>query len=248
VPVYRIVTVSRTTPAINYRPREDDTKIDFVGTNLMPKARGEATVSGEKGHMKLKTSFSNLRAPSTFGSEYLTYVLWAITPEGRSTNLGEIQVKDKESDAKTEVTTELQAFALIVTAEPYFAVAQPSDAVVLENAVRKSTKGDFDVVNAKYELLGRGAYLMNHNATEMKQKPIEPGVPLDLAQARNAVELARFAGADVRAGDTYDKAVRLLATAEDAKKRDKGDDAVMMPARQAVQTAEDARLIALRGR
>src|SRR5262245_40598968 len=209
-PVYRVVIVDRTTPAVNYRPRHDDTKIDFVGTNLMPKAKGEATVSGEKGHMKVGAKFSNLEAPVKFGSEYLTYVLWAITPEGRPTNLGELQVKDKSSDPETEVTTQLQAFALIVTAEPYFAVTQPSDVVVLENSLRESTKGDLDIVSAKYELLGRGTYLMNHKPTEMKVKPIEPGVQLDLAQARNAVELARFAGAEVLAADTFDKAEELL--------------------------------------
>ena len=248
VPVYKIVVVGRTTPAVNYRPRHDDTKIDFAGTSLTPKAKGEATVSGEKGHMKIKADFSSLEAPGKFGPEYLTYVLWAITPEGRPTNLGEIQVEDKTSDPDLEVTTDLQAFALIVTAEPYFAVTQPSDAVVLENVARKDTKGDVEFVEAKYELLSRGTYLMNHKVSEMKSKPIEPGVLLDLAEARNAVELARFAGADVFATDTFAKAERLLAQAEDAKKRDKSDNDVMMPARQAVQTAEDARIIALKRR
>jgi len=248
LPVSKVAVVGHTTPAINYRPRHDDTKIDFAGTNLMPKAKGEATISGEKGHMKIEAEFDDLAAPGTFGREYLTFVMWAITPEGRAKNLGEIQVKDKESDAKIEVTTDLQAFALIVTAEPYFAVTQPSDAIVLENVVRKDTKGNVETTVAKYELLGRGTYLMNHDVDDMKVKPVEPGVSLDLAQARNAVELARFAGADNFAADTYDKAVSLLEKAEDAKKRDHGDNEVMMNARQAVQTAEDARILALNHR
>jgi len=245
VPIFRITVVGRTTPAVNYRPRHDDTTIDFVGTPLMTKAKGEATVSGEKGHMKIDAKFTKLDAASRFGREYLTYVLWAVTPEGRATNLGEIQVDRNDADAKMEVTTDLQAFALIVTAEPYFAVTQPSDVVIMENAVRKSTEGTIEVVAAKYELLKRGAYLMNQDAAKLKLKPLEPGSPLDLAEARNAVELSRIAGADRFATDTYDKAVRLLATAEDARTRKQGSNAISMPARQAAQTAEDARIISL---
>ena len=128
---FRITVVGRTTPAINYRPRRGDTKIDFTGTPLLPLAHGVAKVAGEQGYMKIEARFEKLTPASRFGREYLTYVLWAITPEGRATNLGEIQVDDAK--AKVEVTTELQAFGLIVTAEPYFAVTQPSDVVVLEN-------------------------------------------------------------------------------------------------------------------
>jgi hypothetical protein len=130
VPLFRITVVGRTTPAINYRPRRGDTKIDFAGTPLLPLARGNATVSGEQGYIKIDAKFEKLGTPSSFGREYLTYVLWAITPEGRAANLGEIQVDGNAADVK--VTTQLQAFGLIVTAEPYFAVTQPSDVVVRE--------------------------------------------------------------------------------------------------------------------
>jgi hypothetical protein len=181
--------------------------------------------------------------PATrFGSEYLTYVMWAITPEGRAKNLGEVQIDD--DDARVQVTTEFQAFALIVTAEPYFAVTQPSDVVVMENLVRDDTKGKVETVQAKYELLKRGSYLMNQS-TNFKVKPLEPGAPLDLAEARNAVELARLAGADRYAADSFAKAQRLLSDAERAREKRKRGNDVMMPARQAAQTAEDARLIAL---
>jgi outer membrane protein OmpA-like peptidoglycan-associated protein len=243
VPIFRITVVGRSTPAINYRPRTGDTKIDFSGTTLMPKAEGQAIVSGEKGYIRIDAKFNKLDAASKFGREYLTYVLWAITPEGRATNLGEIQVDG--NDAKVDVTTQLQAFGLIVTAEPYFAVTQPSDVVVIENVVREGTKGTMEVVDAKYELLKRGSYLMNQDAAKLKLKPLEPGSPLDLAEARNAVELARVAGADRFATETFNKAATQLATAEDAKTKKKGNNAIMMPARQAAQTAEDARLIAL---
>jgi len=243
VPLFRITVVGRTTPAINYRPRRGDTKVDFQGTALMPQAVGQAKISGEQGYMNVEAQFDKFAAASSFGSEYLTYVLWAVTPEGRATNLGELQIDG--DDAKVKVTTELQAFGLIVTAEPYFAVTQPSDVVVMENVVRAGTEGSVEVIQAKYELLRRGSYLMNQDAAKLKLKPLEPGAPLDLAQARNAVELARLAGADRFAEDTFNKAAGLLATAETAREKKQRGNAVMMPARQAAQTAEDARLIGL---
>jgi len=242
-PLFRITVVGHTTPAINYRPRKGDTKVDFTGTALSPLATGNATVEGKKGYIDIDAKFDKLAPPTQFGPEYLTYVLWAVTPEGRSTNLGEVQVKDDE--ARIHVTTELQAFGMIVTAEPYFAVTQPSDVVVLENSVRNNTKGSVDVIQAKFDLLKRGTYLMNQDTRQLKLKPLEPGAPLDLAEARNAVMLARFAGADRYSDDTYIKATRLLTDAEQAQARHRNTNEVMMPARQAVQTAEDARLIAL---
>jgi len=154
-----------------------------------------------------------------------------------------VQVKDDE--AHIHVTTQLQAFGMIVTAEPYFAVTQPSDVVVVENSVRNGTKGNVEVIQAKYDLLKRGTYLMNQDTRQVKFKPLEPGAPLDLAEARNAVMLARFAGADRYADDTYIKSTRLLTDAEQAQARHRGGNDVMMAARQAVQTAEDARLISL---
>jgi outer membrane protein OmpA-like peptidoglycan-associated protein len=242
-PLFRITVVGHTTPAINYRPRKGDTKVDFTGTALSPLATGEATVEGKKGYIDIDAKFDKLAPPTQFGPEYLTYVLWAVTPEGRSTNLGEVQVKDDE--ARIHVTTELQAFGMLVTAEPYFAVTQPSDVVVLENSIRKNTKGSADIIQAKFDLLKRGTYLMNQDTRQLKLKPLEPGAPLDLAEARNAVMLARFAGADRYSDDTYIKATRLLTDAEQAQARHRNTNEVMMPARQAVQTAEDARLIAL---
>jgi len=242
-PLFRITVVGHTTPAINYRPRKGDTKVDFTGTALSPFATGNATVEGKKGYIDIDAKFDKLAPPTQFGPEYLTYVLWAVTTEGRSTNLGEVQVKDDE--ARIHVTTELQAFGMIVTAEPYFAVTQPSDVVVLENIVRKNTKGQVDVIQAKFDLLKRGTYLMNQDTRQLKIKPLEPGAPLDLAEARNAVMLARFAGADRYSDDTYIKASRLLTDAEQAQARHRNTNEVMMAARQAVQTAEDARLIAL---
>ena len=225
VPIFRVTVVGHTTPAINYRPRKGDTKVDFTGTALSPLALGNATVGGKKGYIDIDAKFDRLAPPTQFGPEYLTYVLWAITPEGRSTNLGEVQVKDDE--ARIHVTTELQAFGMIVTAEPYFAVTQPSDVVVIENSVRSGTKGNIEVIQAKFDLLKRGTYLMNQDTRQLKLKPLEPGAPLDLAEARNAVMLARFAGADRYSDDTYVKAARLLTDAEQAQARHRGGNDVI---------------------
>jgi outer membrane protein OmpA-like peptidoglycan-associated protein len=247
ITLLHVTVVGRTTPAINYRPRHDDTPLDFEGTSLLPKAEGHANISGEKGYIRVDAKFNKLEPATRFGPEYLTYVMWAITPEGRATNLGELQVKG--DDGRLQVTTELQAFALIVTAEPYFAVTQPSDVVVMENVVRKglwdNTNGRVEPLQAKYELLKRGAYLMNTDAALVRWLAQQPGAPLDLAQARNAVEIARLARADQYAADTYGKAARLLAEAEEAREHHKDRNKIMQPARQAVQTAEDARIIGL---
>jgi outer membrane protein OmpA-like peptidoglycan-associated protein len=208
----------------------------------MPRARGEIEVSGKKGYIEIDGTFDRLEPPTRFGPEYLTYVMWAITPEGRATNLGELQIKDERH---VRVTTELQSFGLIVTAEPYFAVTQPSDVVVMENVVRRGTDGRVETIDAKYELLKRGSYVMNQDYADLKVKPPEPGTQLDLAQARNAVALARVAGAHEFAADTFAKADALLQEAEHARERRRGGNAVQQPARQAAQTAEDARIIAL---
>ena len=248
-PPFRLTLVGRTTLAINYRPRSGKTKIDFAGTGLMPQARGDATVTGEKGSIAIDANFEHLQPATRFGSEYLTYVVWAVTPEGRATNLGELQVKGDEGELRA--TTELQAFGLIVTAEPYFAVTRPSDVVVMENVwrnegiFRDATIGRTEAIEARYELLTRGSYLMNRAASSLKVKAVEPGVTLDLAEARNAVTLAEVAGAGRYAADTFVKASRLLGDAEQAREFRRGRNAVMMAARQAVQTAEDARLIAI---
>jgi outer membrane protein OmpA-like peptidoglycan-associated protein len=241
--VERVSLVDRTIAAINYRQR-GDTRVDLDGTALLPEARGTAEVSAGNGHTKIDARFQGLSSATRFGPEYLTYVLWAITPEGRPRNLGEVQSRGDDS-TRTRVTTELQTFALIVTAEPYFAVSQPSDLVVMENVVRSDTKGKVDTVEAKYELLPRGSYLMNRPA-DFTTLLLQGGVPLDLAEARNALELARIAGADREAAETFGKAANLLAAAETARDERKPVEDVIMAARQSAQTAEDARLIAVK--
>ena len=245
-PLYKITVnvVERTTKAINYRHHSGATKVDFKGTPLLPDARGEAKVESKQGYIEIEVEFDDLQGANRFGPEYLTYVMWAITPEGRATNLGEVILNGSKS--KLNVTTELQAFGLIVTAEPYFAVSQPSDVVVMENFVRKDTVGKIEEIDAKYELLQRGQYAVNVPPAELKAIPLEKETPLDLHEARNAVRIARWSERTKTQRNPYQKAENLLQQAEAYKARKAGNKPVSMTAREAVQTAEDARLIALK--
>jgi outer membrane protein OmpA-like peptidoglycan-associated protein len=227
--------------AINYRHRSGATKVDFRGTALLPRARGEAKVESKQGYIEIEVEFRDLRAASQYGAEYLTYVLWAITPEGRTANLGEILLNGTKS--KLNVTTELQVFGLVVTAEPYFSVTMPSDLVVMENVVRKDTVAKIEEMDAKYELLKRGQY--EHLANPLALK-IDSKVPLELYEARNAVQIARAMGADRYAADTFSKAENSLKQAEAYQTRKSGTKPVTMSAREAVQTAEDSRAIAVK--
>jgi outer membrane protein OmpA-like peptidoglycan-associated protein len=243
-PIYRVTVVSRTAKAVNYRHRSGATKVDFAGTALMPAAKGEAKVESKKGYLEIEVEFDKMNAAQKYGPEYLTYVLWAVTPEGRAKNLGEILL-DSQNRGKLNVSTDFQSFGLIVTAEPYFAVSQPSDVVVMENIVRGDTLGKVDVIDAKYELLKRGSYVYKPDQSALAQMPGDPSkTPIYLWEARNAVQIARWSGADKYAADTFAKASSMLKQAEDYKAR-KQEKPSSMIAREAVQTAEDARLIAL---
>src|ERR1700674_713641 len=240
-PIYRVTVTERTTKSISYRNRSGATKIDFGGTPLMPAAHGEAKVEGKKGYIEIEVEFRNLPEATQFGAEYLTYVLWAITPEGRTSNLGEIL--RNETSGKLDVTTELQAFGLVVTAEPYFAVSRPSDVVVMENIVRPDTVGKIELIDAKYELLQRGQYEHLANVLDLR---VNRKMPLELYEARNAIQIARSSGAERYATETFQKAQENLKQAEAYRARNAGLKPVTMTARQAGQTAEDARAIAVK--
>jgi outer membrane protein OmpA-like peptidoglycan-associated protein len=245
VPLFKVQVVSRSIEAVNYWHLGPKTKVDFMGTTLMPDARGEAHVQGKAGRIVVNTKFKNVGPASAYGPEYLTYVLWAITPEGRAQNLGELPLKDGKCDL--DVTTDLQTFGLMVTAEPYFSVTQPSDVVVLENKILPETRGQVEEVTAKYELLPRGQYLMMGNPKNLQPVPYEKGVPLGLLEARMAVRLAQEAEADVYAADSLAKAQASLDRAEDYYRRKQGKP-IETAAREAAEKAEDARVIAIRRR
>lgn len=232
------IRVSHTTQAVNYRDK-NSTKIDFQGTALLPRAAGKAEIDARSGRVAIKAEFSELQPATNFGSAYLTYVLWAVSPEGRANNLGEVVLDGNKS--KLEVTTKLQTFGMIVTAEPYFAVSYPSEVVVVENIVRKDTKGQVTAVDAKFDLLQRGAY----DNLQLSGFTMDSKTPLALYEARNAVRIAKADLADRYAPDSWAKAQASLARAEDYQAR-KQNKAVPTAAREAVQNAEDARSISVK--
>lgn len=204
----------------------------------MPAAYGEAKVESKQGYIETEVEFRKLQSATRFGPEFLTYVMWAITPGGRAANLGEVILQGHSS--KLNVSTELQAFGLIVTAEPYFEVTQPSDVVVMENFIRKDTAGKMEEIDAKYELLQRGQYVVNVLPRDLQPIQLDKKTPLDLYEARNAVRIAKWAGAGVSAAETFQKASRLLEQAENNLARKAGSRQIAMAAREAVQTASEA--------
>jgi outer membrane protein OmpA-like peptidoglycan-associated protein len=251
VPIYRVTVVDRTVSAVDYQYRNGPTNIDFRGTVLLPMAKGGAIVESKAGRTEIDVHFDHLLAPTRFGRECLTYVLWAITPDGHARNLGEILAGGSDK-AHLQVTTELQAFGLIVTAEPYAAVRLPSDVVVLENQPRPDTIGGTEPIQAKYELLPRGHYVYNvqegealagASAARLSQDQYQSVV--ELYEARNAVQIAEAAEAGHYAPDTLGKARDLLVQAQAALDRKGGMTRVVTLARQAAQTAEDARILAI---
>lgn len=250
-PIYHVTVVQRTIKAVNYLYRQGPTPIDFKGTVLMPAGKGNATVESRQGRTEIDASFEHLKASQSYGREYLTYVLWAITPEGRPHNLGEV-VPDHADKAHLHVTTDLQAFAMLVTAEPYSAVRQPSDVVVLENQLRPDTEGSTETVNAKYELLPRGEYTWNLSSNLAAEIANTPKVSTrefdtltELYEAENAVGVAGSANAAKYAPETYARSEQLLKEAQQMHGAKAESHSVIEIARQAAQTAEDARMIAV---
>ncbi len=242
--VYRVSVVSRTTRAVSYKHRSGSTKIDFAGTDLMPSAAGEARVESKRGTMSIAVEFSGLDKPTTFGNEYLTYVLWAISPEGRPVNIGEVLVGGNHR-SKLDVTTDLQAFAMIVTAEPYYAVRRPSNVVILENAIRSDTVGATEAVDAKYELIDRGGYIPT--GYHFDPVVLNAKLPLEFFEARNAVRIAKSAGAETYASASYENAVHQMKQADDmATSRHMDKKSLIAESREVVQTADDAREIAVK--
>lgn len=236
--------VSRTTKAVNYRRAGGSTKIDFRGTEIMQQCLGEARVESKSNRMEVSASFENLDDATKFGLEYLTYVLWAVSPQGRAVNLGEIPLKDGKGRVKA--ITDMQTFGMVVTAEPYFAVTQPSNIVVMENVLGPEITGRVENIDAKFELIARGAYSSNNTKIENAIFGIDRKTPMELFEARNAVRIAHIALADKYAATTVAKADQQLKTAEDTYRQGRDRKTVEATAREVVQTAEDARVMAVK--
>ncbi|HXY06724.1 MAG TPA: OmpA family protein [Terriglobales bacterium] len=232
-------TVRKSIKAIGYEVGSGSTKVMLVGTPAAPSASGEAKVDAKKSGTDIEVKVKEMPQPTTLGAEFLTYVLWIVTPEGSTTNLGEVSI-DKNGAGKLETSTQLQTFAMGVTAEPYSAVSLPSEIVVLVNDTTKNTKGKIYPENS-YKLMKRSEYakLGNPLALTVDLK----NVPLDMYEARNAVDIAKSQGAEKYAPEVFSKATNSLEAAEMvlASKGDKGK--ILTNARQTIQFAEDARML-----
>jgi outer membrane protein OmpA-like peptidoglycan-associated protein len=242
-PVYKITKVERTTKAVTFN-RNGSSELDLKGTDLSPAAKGTVRASGNSGSVQLEARIEKLEPATRFGREYLTYVLWAITPEGRAENLGELVVDGNKASIKA--STGLQAFGLIITAEPYFAVSQPSDVVVAEATPGKGTRGVIQPIDAKFELLGRGEYVKMAGPQNYPAIEIDPKGVLQVYEALNAIQIAKAAGAEKYAADTLAKAEVELKNAQGFLAGGRDKKRAESTARSVVQTAEDARLLSLR--
>jgi outer membrane protein OmpA-like peptidoglycan-associated protein len=244
VPTYRVTVVERSTEAVDYRDRGGTTQVDFKGTTLAPRVTGNAKVTGHTGRLAIDANVRGLPSPRSFGPEYLTYVLWAITPEGRAVNLGEM-IPNDDGNSRVQVTSGLQVFGLIVTAEPYFAVSRPGNLVVAENIVRNDTAGGIHPITAKFDLIEKGQYTQQLTPDQLPATTADKKIPLQLLEAENAIAIARAAGADTYAVDTLGKAKAFLAQGQDYYRRKQGITPIGAVARAATQSAEDARLLTI---
>ncbi len=245
--IAQVRVIARTIAAVNYPNHGGSTKIDFRGTDLMPQAGGDAKVESKIGRTSIEARFEHLRRARDYGPEFLTYVLWAITPQGRAANLGEV-IPDHNGKSSLKTATEFQSFGMIVTAEPYFAVTRPSNMVILENIPRYDTKGTEVPIEARFEALDRGDYVVSLPVSQLPATTADRRVPLELLEARNAVAIAQASGAEQYAPTAYQNAVTSLDRAERDWHRKRGSEAIATPARAATQSAEDARLLAIQQR
>jgi outer membrane protein OmpA-like peptidoglycan-associated protein len=234
--------VTRTTKAVHYRLQGGSTKVDFQGTDLLQGASGEARVEGKKTNFQIEVKFQNLEDATKFGLEYLTYVLWAVSPQGRPVNLGEVTLD--HNNAHLKAATDLQTFGMIVTAEPYFAVTAPGNMVVMESA--PVTAAGTENIEAKYDLVSRGTYSSTNTHIQDAIFGIDSKTPLELFEARNAVRIARIAAADKYAAFIISKAGQQLMHAEDVYRQKQNKAAIEAAAKEATETAEEARLMAVK--
>ena len=236
--------VSHTTKAMNYRRAGGSAKVSFQGTKLMPTSGGDAKVEAKNNRMAIEAKFYRLDDATKFGLQYLTYVFWAVSPQGRAENLGEITLKNGEAEIKAD--TDMQTFGMIVTAEPYFAVTQPGNMVVLENSVSTGAAGKVEDIDATYELLGPGAYSSSNTKIDNAIFGIDRSTPLELFEARNALRIARNAGADKYAPAAWAKAQQQLSAAEDTYRQKRDRKLIDSSSKDATETAEESRVMAVK--
>lgn len=233
--------ISGTVAAIGYRLGGGGTMVNMLGTAASPQSSGVARVDAKVGGTAIELKVAGMPQPTALGAEFLTYVLWTVTPDGTSTNLGEIPI-DQSGEGKLQVKAQSQTFALIVTAEPYSLVRLPSELVVLANETLKNNKVKIYPDNS-YKLMKRSQYARMGNPLALK--PDLKKVPLAMYEARNAVQIAQSRGADQYAPEIFSKAQSSLQAAENVLAKGSGKNQVISAARQTIQFAEDARALAV---
>jgi outer membrane protein OmpA-like peptidoglycan-associated protein len=233
---------TKSAQAVGYEVDTGNTKVSLTATDLMPGASGEAKVQvkSKAGRANIDIDVKGLKPASSLGAEFLTYVLWVVTPEGRTGNTGELLL-NKDGNGKLSATSPAQAFSLIVTAEPYFVVRVPSEMVVLQSEPQKGTKGKIYPV-AEYKLMKRAQYEELGNPLSLTP---DPKTPLSVYEARNAVEVAKSHQADKYAPEIFQKATASLQMTENAVNSKAENNTIIATARQTAQFAEDARALSV---
>ncbi|HEU4389596.1 MAG TPA: OmpA family protein [Blastocatellia bacterium] len=232
--------VKRHTIAVTYL--QDPVTVSFAGTTLRPQAKGEATVERwrKRNETEIDISIENLIPAYNFGADYTTFVLWAITPTGQVSNLGEFRLSG--SSARLKAATPLQTFAMIITAEPHYLVRLPSKQVVLENLAPSSKKVRIQVSEVYFS--GDSGRWYNNNAAPAMAERDFAKTPMELLQARRAVQIAKLADGERFAPSDYGSAVRTLEQAEEAFRRGLNVHEVGRISRDAISLAVRTRDVA----
>ncbi len=233
---------TKSVQAVGYGVGSGSTKVNMIGTDIASGATGTAKVEikSKADRASVQINVKGLSPASTLGAEFLTYVLWVVTPEGHTGNIGELLL-DKKGNGSLNATTPAQAFSLIVTAEPYFAVRTPSELVVLQSEPGKNTEGKIFPVS-EYKLMKRAQYQKLGNPLGMTP---DPKIPLSVYEARNAVEIAKDRLADKYAPGAFAKAQASLQAMESAQQSKADANTIVADARQTAQFAEDARALSI---
>jgi hypothetical protein len=240
---------------LSYRHLAGSTEVYMRGTRRAPDARIKLKVGSRPGFVELdinRGGITGLQPAHVLGKDFLTYVLWAVSVDGRASNLGEITFHDGRPVA-VNLTTPYQTFWLMVTAEPNYAVVDPSPEVVLYSVKEGSTNENRAIT------IDRPLFFFTHYAGYESTVASPPrNVPNQLLQARKAVELASRSGLlaeDVagRGGEFKEEeytrealaqARTFLGRAEKAYAKDPRREEVIQFARTAAQSAENARALA----
>lgn len=235
------VDVARQTTAITY-PQDELVYVQFRGTTRFPRMKGEAKLKRTaKNGTEIELSVSKMPRPFELGAGYATYILWAISPDGQVDNLGEIKRRGTfDFDSKISVTTPLQTFALVVSAEPHFLVRRPSQAIMLENLSPYAPSGKTVATTRSIQYFGNQSdYFRDARTPEIAEVDYAK-TPSTILQARQAVALARYAGAQRDAGEELQQAEMLLQSADKAYQAGRDVEQIDISARQAIGAAVKA--------